>query len=65
MANDSFAFKQFTIKQDKCAMKVSTDAVLLGSWVIPNGSKTILDIGHFDLLLKQAYFEHFLKLNYF
>ncbi len=45
MANDSFAFKQFTIKQDKCAMKVSTDAVLLGSWVIPNGSKTILDIG--------------------
>lgn len=45
MANDSFAFKQFTIKQDKCAMKVSTDAVLLGAWVIPNGSKTILDIG--------------------
>lgn len=45
MANDSFAFKQFTIKQDKCAMKVSTDAVLLGAWVTPNGSKTILDIG--------------------
>lgn len=45
MANDSFAFKQFTIKQNKCAMKVSTDAVLLGAWVIPNGSKTILDIG--------------------
>lgn len=45
MANDSFAFKQFTIKQDKCAMKVSTDAVLLGAWVSPNGSKTILDIG--------------------
>jgi len=45
MANDSFAFKQFTIKQNKCAMKVGTDAVLLGAWVIPNGSKTILDIG--------------------
>ncbi len=45
MANSSFAFKQFTIKQDKCAMKISTDAVLLGAWVTPNGSKTILDIG--------------------
>ena len=26
-------------------MKVGTDAVLLGAWIIPNGSKTILDIG--------------------
>lgn len=45
MPNTSFAFKQFTIKQDKCAMKVGTDAVLLGSWVMPNGSKYVLDIG--------------------
>jgi tRNA1Val (adenine37-N6)-methyltransferase len=45
MPNTSFAFKQFTIKQDLCAMKVGTDAVLLGSWVQPNGSKSILDIG--------------------
>ena len=45
MPNTSFAFKQFTINQDRCAMKVGTDAVLLGSWVFPNGSKTILDIG--------------------
>ncbi|MGZ3919584.1 MAG: tRNA1(Val) (adenine(37)-N6)-methyltransferase [Bacteroidia bacterium] len=45
MSNGSFAFKQFTIKQDKCAMKVGTDAVLLGAWIIPNGSKKILDIG--------------------
>lgn len=45
MPNDTFAFKKFSIKQDKCAMKVGTDAVLLGAWVIPNGSKTILDIG--------------------
>lgn len=45
MPNTSFDFKQFTIKQDKCAMKVGTDAVLLGAWVLPNGSKRILDIG--------------------
>ncbi len=31
--------------QDKCAMKVGTDAVLLGSWVNASNAKTILDIG--------------------
>jgi tRNA1Val (adenine37-N6)-methyltransferase len=45
MSNDSFEFKKFKIKQDKCAMRVSTDAVLLGAWVVPNGSAQILDIG--------------------
>lgn len=45
MPGTSFAFKQFTIHQDRCAMKVGTDAVLLGAWIVPNGSKTILDIG--------------------
>lgn len=45
MPNSFFAFKQFIIRQDKCAMKVSTDAVLLGAWITPNGSKNILDIG--------------------
>ncbi len=45
MPNEHFAFKQFTIWQDKCAMKVGTDAVLLGAWVKPNGAKRILDIG--------------------
>jgi len=45
MPNDTFEFKKFKIKQDRCAMRVSTDAVLLGAWVTPNGSKRILDIG--------------------
>lgn len=45
MPNDYFEFKKFNIKQDRCAMKVSTDAVLLGAWVNPGESSTILDIG--------------------
>lgn len=43
MTSDSFEFKQFTVFHDKCAMKVGTDAVLLGSWA--KGGKRILDIG--------------------
>lgn len=43
MANDYFKFKQFTIWQDKCAMKVGTDGTLLGAWA--HGGKRILDIG--------------------
>lgn len=45
MSQQYFEFKQFTINQDKCAMKVGTDAVLLGSWVDATSSKSILDIG--------------------
>ena len=45
MPNDVFEFKKFRIKQNKCAMKVGTDAVLLGSWVSVEGCKRVLDIG--------------------
>ncbi|MFZ7115181.1 MAG: tRNA1(Val) (adenine(37)-N6)-methyltransferase [Bacteroidota bacterium] len=45
MSETSFRFKQFTIHQEKCAMKVGTDAVLLGSWVLPENSNHVLDIG--------------------
>lgn len=38
-----FAFKQFTIHQDRTAMKVGTDGVLLGAWA--KGGDRILDIG--------------------
>ena len=45
MPQQHFEFKQFTIKQDRCAMKVGTDAVLLGAWVDTGNSEKILDIG--------------------
>ena len=45
MSESVFRFKQFTVHQDRCAMKVGTDAVLLGSWVKTCDAKKILDIG--------------------
>lgn len=45
MSHQEFVFKQFKIMQDKCAMKVGTDAVLLGSWVNTSNANSILDIG--------------------
>lgn len=50
MPSHYFSFKQFTIHQDRCAMKVCTDACLFGSWVAEKISddtslKNILDIG--------------------
>lgn len=41
-----FKFKEFTIHQDKCAMKIGTDGVLLGAWAsLKHHPNSILDIG--------------------
>ncbi|HUH29061.1 tRNA1(Val) (adenine(37)-N6)-methyltransferase [Gelidibacter sp.] len=41
-----FEFKQFTINQDRCAMKIGTDSVLLGAWTsLDSNPYSILDIG--------------------
>ena len=45
MSNSYFQFKQFTVRQDKCAMKVGTDGVLLGAWVDVDRCNRILDVG--------------------
>jgi tRNA1Val (adenine37-N6)-methyltransferase len=45
MHNNYFEFKHFKVHQDKCAMKVGTDGVLLGAWVRARGPLRILDIG--------------------
>ena len=45
MSNPFFQFKQFTVRHDKCAMKVGTDGVLLGAWAGTESCNRILDIG--------------------
>ena len=41
-----FRFKQFSVAQERCAMKIGTDAVLLGAWTdVDSQPNSILDIG--------------------
>ncbi|MEL1246708.1 tRNA1(Val) (adenine(37)-N6)-methyltransferase [Flavobacterium helocola] len=42
----TFKFKQFSVNQDRCAMKIGTDGVLLGAWTpLINNPYNVLDIG--------------------
>lgn len=40
-----FRFKQFTIQQDQCAMKVCIDSCIFGAWVNVSENEKVLDIG--------------------
>jgi tRNA1Val (adenine37-N6)-methyltransferase len=60
MANGYFQFKQFTIRQQHCAMKVGTDGTLLGAWAQASvGSCRVLDVGTgtglISLMMAQRY----------
>lgn len=40
-----FKFKQFAVINDRSAMKVGTDGVLLGAWCPVEGARRVLDVG--------------------
>lgn len=40
-----FRFKQFAVLNDRTAMKVGTDGVLLGAWCPVEGVRRVLDVG--------------------
>lgn len=40
-----FQFRQFAVADDRCSMKVGTDAVLLAAWADLGGARRVLDIG--------------------
>ncbi|MEP0711216.1 methyltransferase [Algoriphagus sp.] len=45
MANSWFQFQQFRVNQEHCAMKISTDAVMLGALAEVESPRQILDVG--------------------
>jgi tRNA1Val (adenine37-N6)-methyltransferase len=46
MSSLPFKFKEFSVNQERCAMKIGTDAVLLGAWAsLKNNPFSVLDIG--------------------
>jgi len=59
MSNPFFSFKQFTIYQENVAMKVTTDACILGAYAQSKQPKKILDIGSgtgiLSIMLAQRY----------
>jgi len=63
MGNPFFRFKQFTIFQNDNVLKVSTDSVLLGSWVPSDYYTKILDIGTGTGLLSLMLAQRFPKAN--
>ena len=40
-----FRLKKFSLKDDRCAMKIGADSVLFGSWMDVSGAERLLDAG--------------------
>jgi len=61
MNKEKFQFKQFSVDQTGCAMKINTDGVLLGAITEADNPATILDIGTgtgvIALMLAQRFIE--------
>ena len=60
MRGESFTFKQFVVRQERCAMKVGTDGTLLGAWAeLAKADGRVLDIGTgtglMSLMMAQRY----------
>lgn len=43
--NRQVEFKQFTVRDERCAMKIGTDALILGAWCEVEETSSVLDIG--------------------
>lgn len=41
----TFRFKQFTVDDSRCGMKIGTDGVLLGSWARAGNASSVIDAG--------------------
>ncbi len=59
----SFRFKQFSIRHTDSAMKVGTDAVLLGAWANFENPGTLLDIGTGSGILAMMMAQRYEKLR--
>lgn len=59
MSDKPFAFRHFSIEQDRCAMKVGTDSMVLGSWATCPPEGNVLDLGTgtgvLSLMIAQRY----------